>query len=52
MKLGLHCYLFTERWSDDRLDVLDTARDLGAECFEVVVGDDIEFTPLTHPAAG
>ena len=45
MKLGLHCYLFTERWSDDRLDILDTARDLGAECFEVVVGDDIEFTP-------
>jgi D-psicose/D-tagatose/L-ribulose 3-epimerase len=45
MKLGLHCYLFTERWSDDRLDVLATARDLGAECFEVVVGDDIDFTP-------
>ena len=52
MKLGLHCYLFTERWSDDRLDVLDTARDLGAECFEVVVGDDIEFTPrLTRQRA-
>jgi D-psicose/D-tagatose/L-ribulose 3-epimerase len=45
MKLGLHCYLFTERWSDDCLDILDTARSLGAECFEVVVGDDIEFTP-------
>ena len=52
MKLGLHCYLFTERWSDDRLDVLATARDLGAECFEVVVGDDIEFTPrLTRQRA-
>ena len=52
MKLGLHCYLFTERWSDDRLDVLDTARDLGAECFEVVVGDDIDFTPrLTRQRA-
>jgi D-psicose/D-tagatose/L-ribulose 3-epimerase len=52
MKLGLHCYLFTERWSDDRLDVLDTARDLGAECFEVVVGDDIQFTPqLTRQRA-
>ena len=45
MKLGLHCYLFTERWSDDCLDILDMARDLGAECFEVVVGDDIEFAP-------
>ena len=52
MKLGLHCYLFTERWSDDRLDLLDTARDLGAECFEVVVGDDIDFTPrLTRQRA-
>ena len=52
MKLGLHCYLFTERWSDDRLDILDTARDLGAECFEVVVGDDIDFTPrLTRQRA-
>ena len=45
MKLGLHCYLFTERWSDDCLYVLDTARTLGAECLEVVVGDDIDFTP-------
>ena len=52
MKLGLHCYLFTERWSDDCLDILDTARDLGAECFEVVVGDDIQFTPrLTRQRA-
>jgi D-psicose/D-tagatose/L-ribulose 3-epimerase len=45
MRLGLHCYLFTERWSDESLAVLDTARALGAECFEVVVGDDIAFTP-------
>jgi D-psicose/D-tagatose/L-ribulose 3-epimerase len=52
MKLGLHCYLFTDRWSDDCLDVLHTARTLGAECFEVVVGDDIQFTPrLTRQAA-
>jgi len=52
MRLGLHCYLFTERWSDDRLNILDTARGLGAECFEVVVGDDIDFTPrLTRQRA-
>ena len=25
MKLGLHCYLFTDRWSDDCLGILDTA---------------------------
>ena len=45
MKPGLHCYLFSDRWSDESLGVLDTARELGAECFEVVVGDDIQFTP-------
>jgi D-psicose/D-tagatose/L-ribulose 3-epimerase len=45
MKIGVHCYLFTERWSDESLPVLGAARDLGAECFEVVVGDDIAFTP-------
>jgi D-psicose/D-tagatose/L-ribulose 3-epimerase len=52
MKLGLHCYLFTDHWSNDCLNVLNTARSLGAECLEVVVGDDIEFTPrLTRQAA-
>jgi D-psicose/D-tagatose/L-ribulose 3-epimerase len=52
MKYGLHCFLFTDGWADDCLGVLDTARALGAECFEVVVGDDIQFTPrLTRQAA-
>ncbi len=52
MKYGLHCYLFTDGWADDCLGILDTARSLGAECFEVVVGDDIQFTPrLTRQAA-
>lgn len=52
MKFGLHCYLFTDRWSDDDLDVLDTAKSLGADVVEVVVGDDISFTPqLTRQRA-
>ena len=52
MKYGLHCYLFTDRWADDCLEILDAARALGAECFEVVVGDDMQFTPrLTRQAA-
>jgi D-psicose/D-tagatose/L-ribulose 3-epimerase len=52
MIYGLHCYLFTDRWSDESLDVLDTARGLGAECVEIVVGDDIQFTPrLTRQRA-
>ena len=52
MKYGLHCYLFTDGWSDASLDILDTAKSLGADCVEVVVGDDIRFTPrLTRQRA-
>ena len=43
MKYGAHCYLFTDRWSDERLDLLDTAREIGLDMFELSVGDDIIF---------
>jgi D-psicose/D-tagatose/L-ribulose 3-epimerase len=42
-RFGAHCYLFTERWSDANLDVLDQVRALSAESFEVAIGDDVEF---------
>ncbi len=42
---GAHCYLFTDGWSDDRLPILDTAKAVGLDVFEVVVGDDISYTP-------
>ena len=45
MKYGVHCYIFTDRWSDDTLDVLDTIKELGGDCCEVAVGDDVLFTP-------
>jgi D-psicose/D-tagatose/L-ribulose 3-epimerase len=45
MILGVHTYLFTDRWADDRLDILDTAAALGARALEIPVGDDIHFTP-------
>jgi D-psicose/D-tagatose/L-ribulose 3-epimerase len=49
---GAHCYLFTDGWSDDHLHILDTARMAGMDVFEVVVGDDISYTPrLTHQRA-
>ena len=44
-RFGAHCYLFTERWSDASLDLLDQVRALGAESFEIAVGDDVEFNP-------
>jgi len=43
MKYGAHCYLFTDRWSDRELHLLDLARDLGLQMFELSVGDDVIF---------
>jgi D-psicose/D-tagatose/L-ribulose 3-epimerase len=45
MIYGVHSFLFTERWSDETLPILDLARDLGADCVEVSLGDDVYFTP-------
>ena len=45
MKYGAHSYVFTERWADDKLDLLDTVKELGLDCFEIGVGDDVPFTP-------
>ena len=45
MILGVHAYLFIDRWADDRLDILDTAAELGAGAVEIPVGDDVHFTP-------
>jgi D-psicose/D-tagatose/L-ribulose 3-epimerase len=43
MKYGAHCYLFTSRWSDNDLPLLDLARNLGLNIFELSVGDDVQF---------
>jgi D-psicose/D-tagatose/L-ribulose 3-epimerase len=43
MKYGAHCYLFTSRWSDNDLHLLDTAHELGLSVFELSVGDDVVF---------
>ena len=44
MKYGVHSYVFIDRWADDRLDILDTVVELGLDCFEIGVGDDVPFT--------
>jgi D-psicose/D-tagatose/L-ribulose 3-epimerase len=52
VRLGVHSYIFAEFWSDDRLEILDTACGLGAEFMEIGVGDDVQFTPrLTRQRA-
>src|SRR5512135_1858793 len=45
MKYGAHCYLFTRRWSDADLPILDIAAELGLGMFELAVGDDVVFDP-------
>jgi D-psicose/D-tagatose/L-ribulose 3-epimerase len=45
MKYGAHCYLFVERWSDDQIHLLEQARELGLDMFELSSGDDVFFDP-------
>lgn len=45
IKYGTHCYILTDRWSDDKLGLLDTAKELGLDVFEIAVGDDVHFAP-------
>ena len=45
MKFGAHSYLFSDCWSDDCLHVLDIASELGLECLEIAIGDDVHFSP-------
>ncbi|MCB0053488.1 MAG: hypothetical protein KDE24_28540, partial [Caldilinea sp.] len=52
MQYGAHCYLFTDRWSDASLPILDEMKGLGLDLAELSVGDDVVFTPrLTRDRA-
>ena len=52
IRYGAHCYLFTDHWSDDHLPLLDTAKALDLDLFELATGDDVFFTPrLTRQRA-
>ena len=46
IRYSAHCYIFTDRWSDDHIDLLDTVRDLGLDGFEIASGDDVYFDPV------
>jgi D-psicose/D-tagatose/L-ribulose 3-epimerase len=52
IRYGAHCYLFTDRWSDEALHLMDQAKALGLDLWEISVGDDVVFTPeLTRARA-
>lgn len=50
LRHGAHIYIFTERWADDQLPVLDTCAELGLDLVELSVGDDVRFTPAATRA--
>ncbi|MBN1810145.1 MAG: sugar phosphate isomerase/epimerase [Planctomycetes bacterium] len=43
IRYGAHCYMWTDRWTDDDIRILESARRLGLECIEVSIGDDVVF---------
>lgn len=45
-KYGAHQFLWVEHWTDDCLHILDEARELGLDSFEISLGDDIAFNPI------
>lgn len=45
MRFGAHVYLWTDRWTDQSLSVLDRARALGLDFVELPCGDDQVYDP-------
>lgn len=44
-KFGAHQFLWTGRWTDESLPLLDHVRELGLELMEISLGDEIAFAP-------
>lgn len=44
-KYGAHQFLWLEHWTDKSLSLLEDVRELGLDCFEISLGDDISFDP-------
>ena len=49
--LGAHCYIFTDRWDDASLPILQRLKNLGGSVLEIAVGDDVAFSPTTTARA-
>jgi len=45
MKYGAHIYVWTDRWSDENLHLMDRGKALGLDYLEISTGDDVKFTP-------
>jgi D-psicose/D-tagatose/L-ribulose 3-epimerase len=42
-KFGAHQFLWKSHWTDQDLGILDTAKSLGLDLFEISSGDDVQF---------
>lgn len=42
-KYGAHIYIWTDSWSNEKLDLFDRAKSLGLDCLEIAVGDNVDF---------
>ncbi len=42
-KFGAHIFLWIEKWTSKELWLLDRAKQLGLDCLEIAIGDDVEF---------
>lgn len=43
IKYGAHIFLWTKRWTDASLPLLERAKDLGLDFLELALGDDVSF---------
>ncbi|NQZ66838.1 MAG: sugar phosphate isomerase/epimerase [Lentisphaeria bacterium] len=50
LKIGAHCYLFTDRFTDADLHFFDEVSELGMDCFELSSGDDVHFNAANTAA--
>ena len=51
MKFGAHIYIWTDRWADGQLPLLDRAKALGLDCVEIAVGDDVRLSRAVRERA-
>ena len=43
MKYGAHSYLFSPNWDDSQLDILEHAKEIDLDFFEIGIGDGVNF---------
>jgi len=45
MKYGAHIFLWIEKWDSAQIKLMEQAKVLGLDAFEIATGDDVDFNP-------